>query len=105
MPRQIFWVWIFPPRGCGTVEYCCVSGSLAYSRVLYEQMASNISTLTHILYKLPIYNAPVKVGLHPRPPAVSYQSNTSQSRYRSTPTPQSKPVIIGLTPSPIGKHL
>jgi len=33
--------------GCGIVEYCCVSGSLAYSRILYEQMSSNISTLTH----------------------------------------------------------
>ena len=32
--------------GCGVVEYCCVSRSLAYSRILYEQMASNISTLT-----------------------------------------------------------
>ena len=41
------WVGIFPVGGCGIVEYCCVSGSLAYTRILYEQIASTISTLTH----------------------------------------------------------
>jgi len=39
--------WDIPVGGCGIVEYCCVSGSLAYSRILYEQMTSKISTLTH----------------------------------------------------------
>jgi hypothetical protein len=41
------WDGIFRWGGCGIVEYCCVSGSLAYSRILYGQIDSNISTLTH----------------------------------------------------------
>jgi hypothetical protein len=40
------WDGIFPVGGVGIVEYRCVSGSLAYSRILYEQMESKISTLT-----------------------------------------------------------
>ena len=40
------WDGIFWWEGCGIVECCCVSGSLAYSRIMYEQMSSNISTLT-----------------------------------------------------------
>jgi hypothetical protein len=45
---EMSWDGIFRWEGCGIVECCCVglSGSLAYSRILYEQMSSNISTLT-----------------------------------------------------------
>jgi hypothetical protein len=32
------WDGIFRWGGCGIVEYCCVSGSLAYSRILYEHI-------------------------------------------------------------------
>ena len=39
------WDGIFRWGGCGIVEYCSVSGSLAYSRILYEHNTSNISTL------------------------------------------------------------
>jgi len=42
--------WGIPGGGCGIVEYCCVSRSLAYSRLLYEQMASKISTLTPMCF-------------------------------------------------------
>jgi hypothetical protein len=44
------WDGVFQGGGCGIVEYCCVSRSLAYSRLLYEQMASKISTLTPMCF-------------------------------------------------------
>ena len=46
-PALTAWGMGYSGGGVCFVEYCCVSGSLAYSRILYEQIGPNISTLTH----------------------------------------------------------